>query len=229
MNLLQEKLGYNFVNPKLLEEALTHKSFSSEHNCPLNNERLEFLGDSVLGLVVSGYLYSKFPDKDEGFLSKSRSFLVSRESMSVWAAGLKLGFYLKMGAGEMMSGGKTRRNNLANVMEAVIGAVYLDGGITAAENVIMPWLLVQHPAEIPSDYKTLLQEKIQKMYKRVPEYEILDSSGPEHNKVFNVSVFLGKKTLGLGSGKSVKESQQNAAQNALIYLSTHKLSRKEIS
>ena len=123
MNLLQEKLGYSFKNPELLSEAITHTSFSAEHNSSKNNERLEFLGDSVLGLVVSGFLFEKFPEKDEGFLSKSKAFLVSRETMAEWASELQLGHYLLMGVGEVLSGGKNRRNNLANAMEAVLGAV----------------------------------------------------------------------------------------------------------
>ncbi|MCR4819822.1 MAG: ribonuclease III [Elusimicrobiales bacterium] len=228
MNFFQEKLGYTFKNPKLIDEALTHKSFSAEHNMPENNERLEFLGDSVLELVVSGYLYSRFPDKDEGFLSKSRAFLVSRETMAAWAAELKLGFYLRLGAGEILSGGKTRRNNLANAMEAVLGAVYLDGGLEAASAIILDWLKKQKPAEIPEDSKTQLQLIIQKKYKIMPSYETLEESGPEHDKTFKVRVFLGSKTLGLGKGKSLKSAQQAAAHEAMSYVSTHKLTKKDI-
>lgn len=228
MNLLQEKLGYTFRNPKLLDEALTHTSFASEHNLAQNNERLEFLGDSVMGLVVSGYLYGKFPNSDEGFLSKSRAFLVSRETMAEWAYGLRLGFYLHMGAGEIMSGGRERRNNLANAMEAVLGAIYVDGGLEAAKRIILSWLKEQNPENIPEDSKTLLQLQTQKKFRMVPTYETLEASGPEHDKTFKVRVFIGSKTLGLGQGKSLKTAHQAAAHQAILFLQNRKLTKKDL-
>lgn len=228
MNLLQEKIGYTFKNPKLLDEALTHTSFAAEHRMTQNNERLEFLGDSVMGLVVSGYLYSNFPEKDEGFLSKSRAFLVSRETMADWASELQLGLYMRFGTGEILSGGINRKNNLANAMEAVLGAVYLDGGIEPASKIILDWLKNQSPADIPEDSKTQLQQMVQKKYKIVPLYETLESSGPEHDKTFKVRVYLGERTLGLGQGKSLKAAQQAAAHQGMIFFQTHKLTKKEI-
>ena len=228
MNLLQEKLGYSFKNPELLEEALTHTSFAAEHHLSQNNERLEFLGDSVLGFVVSGFLYTIFPEKDEGFLSKSKAFLVSRETMAEWASDLSIGHYLRLGVGEVASGGKNRRNNLANAMEAVLGAVYLDGGIESVSKIIFDWLKTQKPADIPEDSKTLLQLNMQQKYKIMPLYETLEANGPDHDKTFKVRVYVGSRTLGLGQGKSLKAAQQHAAHEALCFLRTHKLSRKEI-
>ena len=228
MNLLQEKLGYSFKNPELLTAALTHTSFSAEHHNALNNERLEFLGDSVLGFVDSGFLYKKFPDKDEGFLSRSKAFLVSRETMAEWAAELQVGCYLQMGVGEVLSGGKDRRNNLANAMEAILGAIYLDGGIEAVAKILLEWLKTQKPADIPEDSKTLLQLHLQQKYKIMPMYETLESKGPDHDKTFKVRVYLGEKTLGVGQGKSLKAAQQTAAHEALSFIKTHKISRKEL-
>lgn len=228
MNLLQEKIGYSFKNPKLLTEAITHTSFSAEHHSTNNNERLEFLGDSVLGLVVSGFLYEQFPEKDEGFLSKSKAFLVSRESMAEWASELKLGHYLLMGVGEVLSGGKTRRNNLANAMEAVLGAIYLDGGLACVSEIILKWLKTKKPADIPEDSKTMLQLYVQQKYKIMPMYETMESSGPDHDKTFKVRVYIGEKTLGLGKGKSLKAAQQSAAHEALVFFKTHKFSRREL-
>lgn len=228
MNLLQEKLGYTFKNPELLTDALTHTSFSAEHHSAINNERLEFLGDSVLGFVVSGFLYNAFPDKDEGFLSKSKAFLVSRETMAEWAADLHIGYYLHLGIGEVLNGGKDRRNNLANAMEAVLGAVYLDGGIECVSRIILDWLKTKKPAEIPEDSKTMLQAHLQQKYKIMPAYETLESSGPDHDKTFKVRVYVGEKTLGIGMGKSLKAAQQCAAHEALGFMQTHKISRKEL-
>lgn len=228
MSLLEEKLGYKYKNRKLLDEALTHKSHAAEHSSPEDNERLEFLGDSVLGLVVSGYLFHKHPSEDEGYLSKARAAIVSRENLARWGKDLGLGNFLLLGAGENSSGGKHRKSNLANAVEALLGAAYLDGGLAAVEAVVMPWLPTQQPAEIASDYKSELQEKIQKRLKRPPSYELLEETGPEHDKRFTVRVFLGKKTLGLGDGKSLKEAHQAAARSALEYLQAHTLHSSEI-
>lgn len=228
MSLLEEKLGYRFKDRKLLDEALTHKSHAAEHSSGGDNERLEFLGDSVLGLVVSVHLFRKHPGEDEGYLSKARAAVVSRENLARWGAELGLGNYLLLGAGENSSGGKHRKSNLSNAVEAVLGAIYLDGGLAAAEAAIAPWLAAQAPAEIARDFKSELQEQIQKRHKQPPSYELMEECGPEHDKRFTVRVFLGRKTLGLGAGRSMKEAHQAAARSALEYLLTHHLRSGEI-
>jgi ribonuclease-3 len=228
MSSLEEVIGYSFRDKELLAEALTHKSHATESGSPRYNERLEFLGDSVLGLIVSYYLFLKNPSEDEGFLSKTKSALVSRASLARWAEALDLGHRLNLGAGEHLSGGTRRHSNLANAMEAVLGAVYLDGGLAPVEKIVIPWLEGQAPATLDIDHKSALQELIQKKHKRPPDYELTGETGPEHNKVFTVRVHLGKKTLGLGTGKNKKEAQQAAARNALDYLSTHRLGAADL-
>ncbi len=221
MAFLEEVIGYKFKNGKLLDEALTHKSHAAERGSPGDNERLEFLGDSVLGLVVSCYLFRTHLSEDEGYLSKAKSAIVSRANLARWAAALRLGEHLFLGAGEQLSGGKERQSILANAMEAVLGAVYLDGGLPPAQRVITHWLASQVPEDMDADYKSGLQEQIQKRHKQPPGYELLQEEGPEHNKLFTVRVYIGKKTLGLGTGKNKKEAHQAAAKNALEYLRTH--------
>jgi len=212
----------------LLEEAVTHKSHATERGALRNNERLEFLGDSVLGLVVAYYLFLKNPSEDEGFLSKAKSALVSRANLARWAETIGLGHHINLGAGEHLSGGSKRHSILANAMEAVLGAVYLDGGLPQAEKLIIPWLESHVSGKLDIDHKSILQETIQKAHKRPPDYELMSETGPEHEKLFTVRVYLGKKTLGLGSGKNKKEAQQAAAKNALDYLGTHELHRHEL-
>ena len=221
MAFLEEVIGYRFKNGKLLSEALTHKSHAAERGSPGDNERLEFLGDSVLGLVVSWHLFRRHPSEDEGYLSKARSAIVSRANLARWAAALRLGEHLFLGAGETQSGGKGRQSILANAIEAVLGAAYLDGGLAAAESIIAPWLAAQVPEHLEADYKSGLQEHIQKRHKQPPGYELMQAQGPEHDKCFTVRVYIGKKTLGLGTGKNLKAAHQAAAKNALEYLRTH--------
>jgi len=228
MSSLEEIIGYKFSDKALLEEALTHKSHATERGILRNNERLEFLGDSVLGLVVSYYLFLKNPSEDEGFLSKNKSGLVSRANLARWAEAIGLGHHISLGAGEHLSGGSKRHSILANAMEAVLGAVYLDGGLHPAEKLIIPWLESQVPGNLDIDHKSLLQEIIQKTHKRPPDYELMSETGPEHEKLFTVRAYLGKKTLGLGSGKNKKEAQQAAAKNALDYLRTHQVHKHDL-
>ncbi len=228
MSSLEEVIGYEFRDKELLTEALTHKSHATESGSPRNNERLEFLGDSVLGLIVSYYLFLKNPSEDEGFLSKTKSAIVSRANLARWAEAIGIGHYIILGAGEKLSGGSRRHSILANAIEAVLGAVYLDGGLPNAEKIIIPWLEGQAPGELDIDHKSMLQEMIQKRHKRPPDYELMSESGPEHEKLFTIRVYLGKKTLGLGSGKNKKEAQQAAAKNALDYLATHEIHQNDI-
>ncbi|MDA8244758.1 MAG: ribonuclease III [Elusimicrobia bacterium] len=228
MSSLEEVIGYAFRDKELLAEALTHKSHATETGSPRHNERLEFLGDSVLGLIVSYYLFRRNPSEDEGFLSKTRSAIVSRANLARWAEAIGLGRHLNLGAGEQLTGGTSRHSILANAMEAVLGAVYMDGGIKSVEAIVLPWLEGQVPAALDVDHKSALQELIQKRHKRPPDYELMEETGPEHEKVFTVRVHLGRKTLGLGSGRNKKEAQQAAARNALDYLRTHEIRRGEI-
>ncbi|MHB0995822.1 MAG: ribonuclease III [Elusimicrobiales bacterium] len=227
MSSLEEVIGYKFRDKELLAEALTHKSHATEHGAGRYNERLEFLGDSVLGMIVSYYLFLKNPSEDEGFLSKTKSALVSRANLARWAEALGLGHHLFLGAGEHLSGGSKRHSILANALEAALGAVYLDGGLAPVEKLVIPWLEGQAPETLDADYKSSLQELIQKRHKRPPDYELMSESGPEHSKLFTIRVYLGRKTLGLGSGKNKKEAQQAAAKNALDYLATHEVHKNE--
>jgi len=228
MTSIEEVLGYSFRNKERLREALTHKSYSSESGFSKHNERLEFLGDSVLGLVVSCYLFKRYPANDEGYLSKIKSALVSRPSLSKWAAELGLGQHLLLGAGENLAGGKGRSSILSNALEALIGAIYIDGGLASAEKFITAWLAVQKAELLQTDYKSVLQERIQKKHKTPPEYEVMGTQGPEHDKVFAIRVRIGKKILGLGYGKNKKEAEQSAAECALAYLENHEVRRNEL-
>ncbi|MHB2026990.1 MAG: ribonuclease III [Elusimicrobiota bacterium] len=212
---LEKALGRRFKNPELLREALSHKSFSVETNSVFNNERLEFLGDSILAAVVAHQLCETYPTDDEGALSKKKAKLVSRTLLAQWAVELNLGAYLYLGVGEESSGGRNRQSLLANAMEALIGALYLDGGYPAAERVIRDWYLLRHSNLPETDYKSRLQEMTQKNRKIPPSYKIDDVSGPDHDKTFRVSVFLGSDILGSGEGKSKKEAEQSAARRVL--------------
>ena len=211
---LEEVIGYQFKDPGRLQEALTHKSHAAESRSGVDNERLEFLGDSVLSAVIAHRLYLENPKDPEGALSQKKSWLVSRPNLARWAAKIDLGSSLRLGAGEEASGGRTRPSVLGNALEALIGAVYLDGGYEKAR------LLVGRLTDLGGvyegeDYKSRLQEILQKKYKTVPAYEIVNAVGPEHDKTFEVRVRLGRKILGEGSGKNKKEAEQAAAQAAL--------------
>jgi len=227
MESIERLIGYSFRNKDLLREALTHKSYSTERGQAAHNERFEFLGDSVLGLVVSYYLFTEHPSQDEGYLSKLKSVLVSRSNLACWAASLNLGEHLYLGAGEQQTGGTKRGSILSNTFEALIGAIYLDGGFEAASAFVRRRLQREDMGGMEErDYKSALQEIVQKRLKRPPEYEIITAEGPEHDKVFTVRVLVGKKALGIGSGKNKKEAHQAAARNAIIYLETHELRLK---
>ncbi|MGB2579160.1 ribonuclease-3 [Elusimicrobium simillimum] len=212
---IENLIGYRFVNKELIKEALTHKSYTGERKSVKHNERLEFLGDSVLGSVVADYIYTNYPDVEEGVLSKIKSGLVSRHNLYLWASKLDLGKYMLLGAGEASTGGRTRDSILSNAMEAVLGAVYLDGGYNAAKAIIDAWVVTQSVVEVTADYKSTLQEMVQKKYKTVPSYEVIQTVGPEHEKVFTVEVSSGKKVLGKGKGTNKKLAEQAAAKAAL--------------
>jgi ribonuclease-3 len=214
---LEKVLNYTFKNRDILREALTHKSFITVGRQKTDNERLEFLGDSVLGLVVAGYLYETLSAKEEGVLSKIKSGLVSRHNLYFWAASLALGRYMFLGQGEISTGGRERESILSNAMEAVIGAVYLDGGFESAQNLILVWLATQKIEQPAGDYKSVLQEYLQKKGKPAPVYEVISAIGPEHDKIFTVKACLTGRKLGTGKGKNKKTAEQEAAKNALAF------------
>lgn len=218
---LEEVVGYRFKDPLLLKQAMTHKSFASERGTGVCNERLEFLGDSVLAAVVAHQLFEEYPDESEGSLSKKKSFLVSRPSLTVWAEELGLGDHLYLGVGEETTGGRTRRSLLANALEALIGAMYLDGGYDAAAAFVRAWCARRHGDLLETDHKSRLQEILQKKHKMPPIYELSSSTGPEHDKTFSVTVRIGARILGKGAGKSKKEAEQASARDALSR--THKV------
>ena len=228
MSSLEEVIGYRFRDKELLAEALTHTSHANETGSARHNERLEFLGDSVLGLVVSYYLFLKNPSENEGFLSDLKAAVVSGANQARWAERIGLGRHLRLGAGEHLGGGASSQSILSGAMEAVLGAVYLDGGLAPVEKIVIPWLESQAFEALEVNHKKALQELIQKKHKRPPDYELMSEAGPAHERLFTVRVYLGRKTLGLGSGKSKKEAQQAAAKNALDYLATHELHKHEI-
>ena len=211
---IENIIGYRFKNKDFLQEALTHKSFAGERRNVKHNERLEFLGDSILGAVVADYIYNQCPHVEEGVLSKIKSNLVSRRNLYVWGKKLNLGQLMSLGHGELSTGGRERDSIISNAVEAVIGAVYLDGGYGAAETVILPWVRTQQLTPDVRDFKSLLQEFLQKKGVDTPVYEVIQTVGPEHDKIFTVQVSLKGKVLGTGKGHSKKMAEQAAAQCA---------------
>lgn len=213
-------LKYKFKNEKLLDLALTHRSFLNESSEPESNERLEFLGDAVLELLISEYLYLKRPSDPEGILTAARSAIVRTETLAEVARNLKLGEFLKMSKGEEKSGGRTNTSLLANATESIIGALFLDGGIATAsafvENHILPVAETIIEANNFKDSKSLLQEKIQELGYPSPLYKTVSETGPDHDKTFIVAVFAENHELANGSGKSKQTAQQQAAANALL-------------
>ena len=219
MKKLEEKLGYSFGNPALLENALTHSSYANENRAKgeTSNERLEFLGDSVLGMVVADYLFRSHPDMPEGELTRTRAALVCEDSLVEVAAQLELGSYLKLGRGEDAGGGRRRPSIQADAVEAVIAAVYLDGGIGSARKIIQKFILSREVAGLtkPRDYKTALQELVQRESGQVLAYQLVGEEGPDHDKRFFVEVDLNGTPVGSGQGRSKKEAEQMAAKAAI--------------
>lgn len=216
---LQKKLGIKFNNPDLLEQAFIHRSYLNEHQSPLgHNERLEFLGDAVLELIVTEYLYQKFTDKPEGELTALRAALVRRETLKEIADELEFHKYLKLSRGEAKSA-TNQIAILANTVEAVIGAIFLDQGIPAAEKFIHQFMLPKTAEIINSqtyiDAKSHLQEIAQEKESYTPTYKVISESGPDHNKTFEVAVFIGNKEWGRGTGNSKQTAEMAAASNAL--------------
>lgn len=222
---LEHKIGYKFKDIKYLENALTHSSYSNENRMyrRINNERLEFLGDSILGIVVSKYIYKKYPNYPEGDLSKLRAQVVCEDMLNEIAINLDIGKHLILGKGEESMGGRERKSILADAVEAIIAAIYLDGSMEDADVFILKNLeasineLVK--GKIFSDYKSYLQEHIQE-HETNPKlkYLIVNEEGPDHNKLFFIDVYINKERLGGGFGKSKKSAEQSAARDALIKL-----------
>lgn len=212
---LERLVGIKFKNTALLEEALTHKSFAMEQGGAVPfNERLEFLGDSVLSAAVAHYLFNRYPDVDEGRLSQLKSMLVSRPSLTVWGRDIGIGQYLRLSEGEKSTGGRERDSILGNAMEALLGAMYLEAGFQPTKKFIDK-LLAKRKRLVTVDHKSRLQEWAQKRYKVPPDYRVRRSFGPDHAKTFEVEVSVAQEVLGSGTGKSKKEAEQAAARDAL--------------
>ncbi|MCW8837764.1 MAG: ribonuclease III [Thiovulaceae bacterium] len=219
---LEEALGYSFKTPKLITEALTHKSFKQ----PYDNERLEFLGDAVLDLVVGEYLYKKFPTSDEGKLSKIRASLVNEEGFNKLANYLKLGEYIYLSNAEEKNGGREKASLLSNAFEAVMGAIYLEVGLDTVREVTLSLIENNYETisldELFKDFKTSLQEITQARFGIIPEYDVIASRGPDHKKEFEVAVLINNKEYARAIGKSKKIAQQEAAKVAVSMLKKEK-------
>lgn len=211
-----KRINYEFNDKELFKTSLTHSSYANEEDLE-SNERLEFLGDAVLGVVVADILYDKFPNEPEGVLSKMRSSIVSRPTTAKFALELGIDEKMLLGKGEEQTGGRDRISNLGGAFEAVIGAIYIDGGFKEASNFIKGVVLeyLDNEAEF-IDYKTELQELAQKKFRRIPKYKVLDEEGPPHEKTFIVEVRIGKRILGKGSGRNKKIAEQAAAKEVFI-------------
>ena len=216
---LETSLGYRFHNITLLENALTHSSYANErwHNSLLSNERLEFLGDSVLGMLVADYLYRTFPNRPEGELTRMRADMVCEKTLAAAANRIGIGAHLLLGHGEEQGGGRARESILADAMESVIAACFLDGGLEAALKVVQQFILVEVPVTKMhnADYKTTLQELVQQKKNQVLSYVLVGESGPDHDKKFDVEVKLNGNVVGTGSGSSKKRAEQMAARAAI--------------
>ena len=219
MEVLEQKLNYKFNNVKLLENALTHSSYANEiRNGVTSNERLEFLGDSVLSIIVADYLFLHYKDIPEGELTKLRASLVCEKSLCRFSRQLGLGEFLKLGKGEDKGGGRERDSILADAFEALLAAIYLDGGIEPATKHVLRFItgeLENHSKQTFKDYKTALQEIIQRNPEESVTYTLKSESGPDHNKIFEVEVHLNSNVIGVGKGKNKKQAEQMAAKQAL--------------
>ncbi len=222
MKALEHNLGYSFKNVSLLTNALTHSSYANEvRNGVLSNERLEFLGDSVLSVIVADYLYKEFKNLPEGELTKLRASLVCEKALCQFSRELCLGEFLLLGRGEEKGGGRERNSILADAFEAVLAAMYLDGGMEIARKHVMRFILpeLSHTDdEVFKDYKTALQEIIQRNPEESVTYILTDEKGPDHDKVFEVEVHLNSNVIGKGKGKSKKAAEQAAAKEALTLM-----------
>ena len=216
---LENKLGYHFHDRRLLEHALCHSSYANERHWDklMNNERLEFLGDAVLELATSEYLYQNYPTMPEGEATRTRASIVCEQTLALCARDLGLGEWLRLGKGEELTGGRDRDSITSDAMEALLGAIYLDGGFANAKEFVHHFILndIEHK-KLFYDSKTILQEQIQSKTEEPIHYELVKEEGPDHNKRFTVNVVLGEKVLGSGSGRTKKAAEQEAAYRALL-------------
>ncbi len=219
LNELEAAIGYRFRDIGLLQNALSHSSYANErwHNSLMSNERLEFLGDSVLGMLVAEYLYRTFPERLEGELTRMRADMVCETTLAQIANRLELGKYFLLGKGEEQGGGRKRNSILADAVESVIAACYLDGGMAAASSFVEKFVLVNVPTKQMhnADYKTALQELVQQKKNQVLSYSLIGESGPDHDKKFTVELWLNDTVVGTGVGSSKKRAEQAAAQAAM--------------
>ena len=219
---LEAAIGYKFKNIALLQNALTHSSYANErwHNSLMSNERLEFLGDSILGMCVAEYLYCTFPDRPEGELTRMRADMVCEQTLANVAGRIGLGNHLLLGKGEEQGGGRTRNSILADAVESVIAATFLDGGMGAAKQFIQKFILVEVPVKKLHnvDYKTSLQELVQQKKNQQLTYRPVGESGPDHDKRFRVAVFINNNPIAHGEGHSKKTAEQAAAKAALALM-----------
>ena len=216
---LEEKIGYQFRNRQLFKQALTHSSYANEHRLDHNscNERLEFLGDAVLELSSSEFLYKKYQNLPEGDLTKTRASIVCEPTLALCAGELSLGEYLLLGKGEEASGGRNRNSVVSDAMEALIGAIYLDGGFASAKEFVERFILndVEHK-KLFYDSKTILQEIVQGHTDETLTYVLLKEEGPDHNKSFEVSAMLDGQEIGRGIGRTKKSAEQRAAYRGIL-------------
>jgi len=221
--ILEDQLGYAFRDAVLIETALTHRSWMNEtqNSARADNERLEFLGDAVLALATSDLLMKRFPEQPEGELSKARAAMVNEASLARIADALTLGQWIFLGRGEEQAGGRQKRSLLANTFEALVGAIYLDGGFPAAFQVaarLMDSAIADVSSAASKDFKSRLQELAQAKLQMAPSYTVLSERGPDHAKTFEVAILIGDKEYGRASGRSKKEAQQSAAECALAIM-----------
>lgn len=219
MTSLEKNIGYTFKDKSLLRLALTHSSYANETGNPMNcNERLEFLGDSVLSLIVSDYIFKNFKNRPEGELTKLRASLVCEKSLCAFSRQLGVGEHMFLGKGESLNGGRERDSILADAFEAILAAIYLDSGMEQARKHVLRFVcdeLKNTDDEVFKDYKTTLQEVIQRNREEHLSYILVDESGPDHDKLFTMEVHLNSNVIGKGSGKSKKQAEQMAARQAL--------------
>ena len=215
----EDIIGYKFKNKNYLQIALTHSSYVNEHKMSKDNERLEFLGDSVLGLIVSNYIFAYKSSLKEGDLTKIRSTIVCEKSLMHIAEKLNIGQYIKLGKGEKISGGAKRASILADAVEAMIAAIYLDSDFDNVSKYVLDWLgdTIKNALDNKKndDYKSKLQEEIQKVRGRILKYELISMKGPDHERIFTIGVYCDNKLIGTGKGHSKKEAEQLAAKDAL--------------
>ncbi len=225
LHLLEKEIKYTFNNTRLLTVALTHSSYCNENRKKgilVSNERSEFLGDSILSVITAEFLFHRFPDADEGFLTRTRAALVCEDTLAKFANGISLGDYMLFGKGESAStGGRHRKSTLADAFEALIAAIYLDGGMENAKKFVLPFISSSVDSVIKAgteDYKSRLQRIVQQTPEEVLSYSLVGEDGPPHDRTFSYEVFLNSNLLGRGKGRSKREAEQAAAREALILL-----------